>query len=168
MTRGRLAFGWGIGALTLAGALLTLLPAAARADRYSEAGGCFTLASASSGTPASGGTQLRFQATDLGSYLLYTTSAQFLAAGGASVSPAATPSPASDWVVEDSSGGAFTLSPKSANDRLMAMSGGNLVTVPRSGAGDATRFTFTPASGCAVYPEAELNATGTPAHGETP
>jgi hypothetical protein len=49
----------------------------------------------------------------------------------------------------------------------MAVSGGNLVTVPRSGAGDATRFVFTPASGCAVYPKADLNASGTPAHGDT-
>jgi hypothetical protein len=169
MMRGRLAFGWGIGALALAAALLSLLPAAARADRYSEAGGCFTLTSASSGTPATGGTQLRFQASDLGSYLLYTTSAQFLAAGGGgTVAPAAQPSPAADWVVEDASGGGFTLSPKSAPDQLLAVSGGGLAVVPRSGAGDATRFTFTPASGCATYPEAELNATGTPARGDVP
>ena len=81
-------FRWGSGVrgalamAALAAALVSLAPSAARADRYSEAGGCFTLTSASSGTPATGGTQLRFQATDLGSYLLYTTSAQFLAAGG--------------------------------------------------------------------------------------
>jgi hypothetical protein len=167
MVRGGHAFRWGVALLAVGAVGLT--PAAATADRYSEAGGCFTLTSASSGTPATGGTQLRFQATDLGSYLLYTTSAQFLAAGGGgAVAPAAQPSPAADWVVEDSSGGAFTLSPKSAPDQLLALNGGNLALVPRSGAGDAARFAFTPASGCAVYPEAELNASGTPAHGDTP
>jgi hypothetical protein len=164
MTRG------GCAIAALAAVLIGLAPNGAQAEtRYSEAGGCFTLASASSGTPATGGTQLRFQASDLGSYLLYTTSAQFLAAGGSgAVAPAAQPSPAADWVVEDSSGGAFTLSPKSAPDQLLALNGGNLALVPRSGAGDATRFTFTPASGCPAYPEAELNASGTPAHGDTP
>jgi hypothetical protein len=168
MARGRLAFGWGTGALALAAAVMALLPTGASADRYSEAGGCFTLTSASSGTPATGGTQLRFQASDLGSYLLYTTNATFLAAGGGTVAPAAQPSPAADWVVEDAGSGAFTLAPKSAPGQLMALSGSNLVTVPRSGAGDATHFTFTPASGCASYPEADLDATGTPARGETP
>jgi hypothetical protein len=169
MVRGRFAFGWGGVALVLAAAALALLPAGARAEtRYSLAGGCFTLTSASSGTPAPGGTQLRMQASDLGSYLLYTPSATFLAAGGSSVAPAAQPSPAADWVVEDASGGAFTLSPKSAPGQLMALGGSGLTVVPRSGAGDATRFTFAPASGCAAYPEAELNATGTPARGDTP
>jgi hypothetical protein len=152
----------------LVAVLIGVAPSGAHADRYSEPGGCFTLASATSGTPAPAGTQLRFQATDLGSYLLYTTSGQFLAAGGGTVAPAAQPSPASDWVVEDASGGGFTLSPKSAPDQLMALNGSSLVMVPRSGAGDATRINFTPASGCAVYPEANLDATGTPARGETP
>ncbi len=165
MFRGGQVFRWSVALLAVAA--VGLAPSAATADRYSEAGGCFTLASASNGATGAGGTQLRFQASDLGSYLLYTTSGQYLAASGSSVAPAATPSPAADWVVEDSSGGAFTLSPKSAPDRLMALSGGNLVTVPRAGAGDATRFTFPSASGCAVYPEAEIDASGTPAHGDT-
>jgi hypothetical protein len=104
----------GFAIAALVAVLLGLAPGGAQAEtRYSVAGGCFTLASASSGTPAPGGQQLRFQATDLGSYLLYTTGASFLAAGGGTVGPASTPSPAADWVVEDSSG-AFTLSPKSA------------------------------------------------------
>ncbi|MDX6606085.1 MAG: hypothetical protein QOD14_625 [Solirubrobacterales bacterium] len=154
----------------LAVAAMGLAPPGARAEtRYSVAGGCFTLASATSGTPAPGGERLRFQATDLGSYMLYRTSADFLAAGaGDTVGPASQPSPAAVWVVEDASGGGFTLSPKSAPDRLLAFSGGGLTLVPRTGAGDATRFSFAPVDGCAVFPEAELNATGTPARGDTP
>src|SRR5262245_30905593 len=154
----------------LAVAAIAMAPSASGAEtRYSAAGGCFTLTSATSGQPAPGGGQLRFQASDLGSYLLYTTAAQFLAAGGGgSVAPAAQPSPASDWVMDDATGGAFTFSPKSDPSRVLAISGGNLVSVPRSGAGDAARFSVAPASGCAAFPEAELNATGRPATGPTP
>jgi hypothetical protein len=97
MTRGRFAFGWGWrGALALAAlgaALPSLAPSAARADRYSEAGGCYTLTSVATGQAAPGASQLRMQATDLGSYLLYRTTGDFLAASGGSVVPAAQPSP---------------------------------------------------------------------------
>jgi hypothetical protein len=176
MTRGGLKSRWGSGrraALAiamLAAAAMGLAPSGAGAEtRYSVAGGCYTLASATSGTPAPGGERLRFQATDLGSYMLYRTAANFLAAGaGNTVGPAAQPSPAADWVVEDASGGGFTLSPKSAPDRLLALTGSGLTLVPRAGAGDVTRFSFAPVDGCAVFPEAELDATGTPAEGETP
>src|SRR3954467_361021 len=103
-------FRGGLVTAALVAATALLSPGPASADRYSEAGGCFTLTSASNGATAVGGTQLRFQASDLGSYLLYTPPGQSLAARGSSVAPAATPSPAADWVVEDSSSGAFTLS----------------------------------------------------------
>jgi hypothetical protein len=164
---------WRSGAVAIvviAVAAIGLAPSAARAEtRYSVAGGCFNLASAASGQLVPGGGQLRFQASDLGSYLLYTPAAQFLAAGGGgSVAPAAQPSPASDWVMDDASGGGFAFSPKSDPSRVLAISGGQLVTVPRSGAGDASRFSVAPSGGCAVFPEAELNATGTPASGPTP
>jgi hypothetical protein len=148
--------------------LLALAPGEAGAQtRYSEAGGCFNLASAGTGATAPGGSSLRFQATDLGSYLLYRQAGDFLAAGaGNSVGPAAQPSAAADWVVEDA-GGAFTLSPKSAPGQVLAVSGGQLVLVARGAARDSARFTFTPTSGCAVFPEAELNVSGTPSPGET-
>jgi hypothetical protein len=176
MTRGGLVRRWGSGhrgavaIAALALAAIGLAPSGAGAEtRYSVAGGCFTLASATSGAPAPGGERLRLQATDLGSYLLYRTSADFLAAGaGNTVGPAAQPSTAADWVVEDASGGGFTLSPKSAPDRVLAASGAGLVLVARSGAGDTARFSFAPVDGCAVFPEAELNATGTPSRGATP
>jgi hypothetical protein len=160
--------GFAIGALVAVA--MTLAPSGAGAEtRYSVAGGCYTLASATSGAAAPGGERLRLQATDLGSYLLYRTAANFLAAGaGSTVGPAPQPSPAADWTVDDAAGGAFTLSPKSAPDRVLAISGGGLTLVPRSGAGDAARFSFAPADGCAVFPEAELNATGTPSRGEIP
>jgi hypothetical protein len=147
-------------------AALAMAPSGASADRYSEAGGCFTLTSVATGQPAPGASQLRMQATDLGSYLLYTPAQQFLAASGGSVIAAAQPSPAADWVVEDAPSSSFTLSPKSSPSQVMAVSGGNLVLAARNG-NTSTQFQFTPAGGCAVYPEADLNASGTPARGDT-
>jgi hypothetical protein len=148
-----------------------LAPQAAHAQtqtRYLIAGGCYNLASPGSGATAPGASSLRFQATDLGSYLLYRQASDFLAAGaGDTVGPTSQPSPAADWVVEDASAGGFTLSPKSAPGKVLAVSGSQLVLVPRTGAGDAGRFNFIPASGCAVFPEAELDVSGTPSHGDT-
>jgi hypothetical protein len=168
---GRGARRGGAFAIAACALLLTIAPWTAGAQtqtRYSEAGGCFNLASAGSGATAPGGSSLRFQATDLGSYLLYRQAGDFLAAGaGDTVGPVAQPSPAADWVVEDAGAGAFTLSPKSAPAKVLAVSGAQLVLAPRGSAGDAGRFAFSPASGCAAFPEAELNASGTPSRGET-
>ena len=142
--------------------LATANPAQAAETRYSLAGGCFALQTASGG-PVAGAERLRMQATDLGSYLLYLPDRTFLAAASdGSVAPAAEPSPAADWRVADAGGGSFTLAPESAPDRALAHEGGSLRL------GTATRFTFAPASGCPVYPEADLNARGTPARGATP
>ena len=60
---------------------------------------------------------------------------------------AASPSPAADWKVEET-GDAFTLTPGS----------GTAVTGVR----------FAPATGCATFPEADLNAAGTPSKGALP
>src|SRR5947208_2485183 len=122
-------------------------PATARAadapTRYSLAGGCYALSG------VVGGDHVRMQATALGRYLLYRPDRTFLASqDDGSVQPAATPSPAADWRVDDTGGGTFSLAP---------VSGGKALTGVR----------FTPAQGCAVYPEADLNATGTPRPGST-
>ena len=147
--------------------LAAALPTVARADaptRFSLAGGCYDLR-APSGSVVANGSQLRLQATRLGSYLLYTPGRQFLAAGDAgNVGPVAQPSPQADWQVDDAGGGAFTLTPASAHGRfLVAGSDGGL-----SLGGSGTKLAFTPANGCAAYPEAELNATGTPSKGAEP
>src|SRR4051794_25692698 len=86
-----------------------------------------------------GAEQVRMQATDLGRYLLYRPDGTFVTAAGVRPVP-------SDWAVDEAPGGAFTLS-----------ASGRTVTA-----------TMAPATGCAVYPEADLNATGTPAKGATP
>src|SRR5436305_5876259 len=128
---------------------LWVAPAAhAQQTRYSLANGCYTLTGAD-GNALPNGQQVRMQATALGRYLLYRPDRTFLAAqGDGSVSPAKDPSPAADWRVDEAGGGAFTLTP---------MSGGRALA----------NVHFAPAAGCAVYPEAELDATGTPAKGAT-
>src|SRR5690348_9498594 len=92
---------------------VALLPATASAaatpTRYSLQGGCFSVQDAAGKTLAD---SIRMQATDLGSYLLYTKDRKFLA--GASLAPADAPSPDADFVVEGPNGSDYTLSPKSA------------------------------------------------------
>ena len=135
--------------LTLAG-VLTASSAEAATTRYSVAGGCYALQDAGSGRTVPGAERVRMQATTLGSYLLYRPDRTFLAAAASgSVAPAPEPSPAADWRVREAGGGAFALSPASQPSRTLL------------------RVRFVPARGCAVYPEAALDATGTPAKGAT-
>jgi hypothetical protein len=122
-------------------------PAASALDRYTLANGCYSLQTPS-GQPISGAEKVRMQAVTLGRYLLYRPDHQFVASqSDGSVAPAATPSTAADWRVEGVGSDNFTLTPQSGGRALTAR--------------------FAPADGCAVYPEAELNATGTPKPGET-
>ena len=122
--------------MAIAALALAVAPATATAaeTRYSLAGGCYAVSSSSGPI----GDQVRMQATALGSYLLYLPDRTFFTAAG----PAAEPSPAADWQVQEAGGGTFTLT--AGNDTLSGVR-------------------FAPADGCVVYPEAALNATGAPA-----
>ncbi len=141
----------------LAGAIMLAAGGAApasAADKFALVHGCYALQGAGgqlglqgdrfvagAGSPEA----FRLQATALGRYLLYDRKEGFLTASGAR---AATPSPAADFTVDGD--GPFTLT---------AQDGTKLAGGP---------FAFVPAEGCAVYPEAEVNATGTPGGGSTP
>ncbi|MFL5846249.1 MAG: Coagulation factor 5/8 type domain-containing protein [Solirubrobacteraceae bacterium] len=129
-------------ALALAG-LTALAPAAAHgADRYSLANGCYSIA----GQPAA--QQVRMKATALGRYMLYTKDGKFLTAGAdGKLAAADAPSPAADFAVQ-AAGTGFTLAPESTKKSIATVS-------------------FTAADGCAEFPEASLDATGTPAKGAT-
>jgi len=120
--------------------------------RYAMAGGCYTLA----------GEPVFFQATDLGSYLLYSTGRAVLAAGsGTSTAWVATPSPRADWVVQRRADATFTFA--LADGRaLRRTSGGALVTGTTPSA-----FTLRRTTGCAAYPEIEVDVTGLPHGGVT-
>jgi hypothetical protein len=126
--------------VTLLGILCTLLAAAPAAAAPDR----YTLANGCwslEGIP--GAEQVRLQATTLGSYLLYRPDRTFVTADPA---PAAQPSPAAVWRVTEAADGMFTFAAPGAT-RTVRVS---------------------PAQGCAVYPEADLNATGTPSKGALP
>ncbi len=106
------------------------------------------------------------QATALGNYLLYDRESGYLAASGGGPKRATAPSRAADLTVADAGDGAFTLT--SREDRRLTVGDGGALAL--TGAGDTaapTRFTFVPVEGCAVFPEAETNTSGTPTVGST-
>jgi microsomal dipeptidase-like Zn-dependent dipeptidase len=151
---------------------------AAQLDRYTIAGGCFGLHSeavgafvakgggtyAASAAGVSDAEPFRMQATTLGRYLFYGPSRDFLATQGDLTQAAAEPSDSSDWAVDESAG-AFTITNGFEGRQLAVAGDGALVTVAAGTAGDAGRFAFREASGCATYPEVEVNATGGPSTG---
>ena len=156
--------------------------------RYALANGCYALRSratgglvskSAGGYSAAGGSiaaaeGFRMQATRLGSYLFYGRERDFMAAGAASplplggaagtVAPAAGASPSADWRVDTAPGNSFRITLPSENKALGVAAGRLVLTEP----GGAGTFAFEPASGCAVYPEAETSATGTPFGSATP
>ena len=144
-------------------------------DRYSLAGGCFALRSEQTGdfvvkagggyaaTAATAGAAepFRMQATDLGSYLFYGEAEDFLARNALlnSVEAAAQPSDDSDWTVTED-GGAFRVVNEFANRDLAVGTGDALTTVAQGSGGAAGLFSFEETTGCADYPEIEVNVTG--------
>lgn len=139
-------------------------------DRYAMAGGCYALQATNTGkwVVQSGGTYrasaataaaaepFHFQATDLGSYLLYSKAKQFL---GVTVLGAvgALPNPSSrtDWTVTKQ-GTAFSFSLPGVKTALGADSAGGL------GAGTASQFALRQVAGCAAWPEIEVGVSGQP------
>jgi hypothetical protein len=109
----------------------------------------------------------RMQATDLGSYLLYDRNTGFASASGVTAHRASAPSPAADFTVSDAGDGSFTLTTQEGR-RLSVAGGGALAATGNNDTSAGTHFQFAAADGCAVYPEAETNATGTPGTGSTP
>jgi hypothetical protein len=121
---------------------LLLVPAAAHAQgqptRYTLANGCWTATDAGGAVVAD---HVRLKATTLGRYLFFTRDGRYLAAGGGGLAPVAAPSPAADIEVQDAGAGTFALRPVSTRTPV-------------------TTVRFAPADGCAVFPEAPLDATG--------
>jgi microsomal dipeptidase-like Zn-dependent dipeptidase len=149
--------------------------------RYSLAGGCYALRSESLGTyvtkgggtyradaaDVAGAEPFRMQATDLGRYLLYGPGKDFLAnAGTTATSPAVQPGNHANWTVSQAAG-AFTVTNEAVGRQLAVGTGGVVVAVPAGSAGEQGLFGFAASSGCARYPEVEVNAVGRPAKGNT-
>ncbi len=149
--------------------LRTVLPTRPRtrvpADRYAMAGGCYTLqapngkylarsgrGAATTATRARDAEPVTFRATDLGVYLLYGTTREFLANTGIWN---ARPSTKTEWTVRQVSGG-FVLSTAG-----MYLAGdGDTARTP-------TTYRLATTTGCAAYPEVEVGVTGNPHAGVT-
>ena len=112
--------------------------------RYSLVNGCYELHSPAPGNPiAPAEGPFRMQAAALGIYLLYGPQGDYLVDSGAgTLQGESGPSTAAEWRVDGSSTKGFTIT--------------NLATATR------LAVTFVAASGCATYPEAGVDATGTP------
>ena len=110
-------------------------------DRYALAGGCYTL--------TGGGEPFFFQATDLGSYLLYDTDRAFLLADG---SRAADPGTDTVWQISRAGTGRYSF--RNATGALTL--------------GRTTSFRPTRATGCPAYPESQIDISGRPHAGVTP
>ena len=158
-----------------ASACALFAPAAAAVDIYAFANGCYALRDANTdrfvvrdalgyaatAPTATAATPFRLQATALGSYLLYGPDERMPRAGALDpVSPTATPGPAADWRVADG-GDTVRLTNVSTGRNLGVGALGRLVQV----ASTAPRWSFTPAQGCATFPEVEVNVTGQPFKG---
>lgn len=165
-------------------------PAPARAstpaDQYAPAGGCYAVRARATGRylarsassfsasagQVSGAEAFRFQATDLGRYLLFGTAKDFLAAGDGlttgSVTRATAPGPSADFRLDRRGPDDFRLMLQSDGRVLTAGADGTLSLVPAAQAGTGSRFGLTLRSGCAVFPEIDVNVTGEPKKGASP
>ncbi|HET9104963.1 MAG TPA: Coagulation factor 5/8 type domain-containing protein [Solirubrobacteraceae bacterium] len=114
------------------------------ASRYSLAHGCFALSSGGRSLAPSDA-PYRMQATALGQYLIYGVHGDFLGAGAA---PTSQPTSDTVWTVTGNPVRGYTMT--------------------NQGTGGATAVRFTPAQGCANYPEAGVDATGTSFRGAGP
>ncbi len=119
-------------------------------NRYVMAGGCYRLR----------GTPVHFQATELGRYLLYSPGKRFLTGTGAgTVTWADRPSEQADWVVRGRDG-RFTFTLPDGRGLTRTADGARLGGTP-------TAFALRRTTGCAAYPEVEVDVTGRPHAGVT-
>lgn len=166
-------------ALVLAACAAAASPAQAQSadDRYSLVHGCFALRSVETGDyvvksgggyaanapTAAAAEPFRMQATDLGRYLLYGAAEDFLGRTILNtVTSAANPSDNTDWTVSEA-GDSFRIVNEFADRELVVgglLSDQVLTTAAEGAGGDAGLFDFEQATGCADYPEVDINVTG--------
>jgi hypothetical protein len=138
--------------VALAAGLVAVVPSSATASPVVSGaadalhGRCQTLTDVASGRVVV--EKVRLQATALRSYLLLRPDGRFVAVEDGALGTAAEPSPAADLRFTQEQGG-YAIAPQST--------GATVATVR-----------LDPAEGCATFPEADLQATGTPSRGTTP
>jgi hypothetical protein len=162
---------------TALAALVATAPAHAAPDDavYRLANGCYTLTSTSTRQavalvgsgwglrPAGAGAPVRFKAITLGRFMLLEPGGALLASDGRAIALTRTPGPPADFTLERA-GDAFTLTPTGSAMRVIAGPAG--LRLGANGAGAA--FALSPATGCAEFPEAQVDASGPVYTGPTP
>lgn len=147
--------------------------ASAPGDRYAMAGGCYALQApggrwvrrvgdgwSATGARAADGEPFHFQATDLGTYLLWDAGERFLEADGSGrVARQASATDRTVWTVRRTSRG-FTFA-RGAQGLGVAQDG--VVT-----AAGATPFRLRLVTGCATWPEIDTGVSGRPHRGASP
>src|SRR5947209_690726 len=118
--------------------------------RYSLVNGCYSLSAPTNRAPiAAAEGPFRMQAAALGVYLLYGPQGDYLVDDGTgNLQGDSTPGTPAEWTVSGTSARGFTMT--------------------NVGTGTRLPVSFAPASGCAVYPEAGVDAVGTPFAGASP
>ena len=144
-------------------------------DVYAMAGGCYALQSttndkwvvrsgtgyAATAATATDAEPFHFQASDLGSYLLWDGDQEFIDSRPFTVVSTAKPSKFTDFTVEmDGSAATFTLP---SLDRAVAVNARSKLASARTG----TPFELRLTTGCESWPEAEVNVTGAAFGGES-
>lgn len=105
-----------------------------------------------------------FKPSALGRYLLQDVDARLLAAQAGGLAPADMASEAADWVVSLVDGGTAFQAGDGSGQLVLTADGGLAVTdAPADG--DVTALAVPAGTGCTPFPEAELNAVGTPFSG---
>lgn len=118
---------------------------------------------------ADSATAFYLRPTTLGEYLFVEPDGKLMAGqssltGQASVAAADAPSSAAEWVIDFHRKDGFSVASKSSGEFLGVDGNGVLILEDQL----RTRFQFSAASGCIDFPEAQLNAEGTPFRGTNP
>jgi len=144
-------------------------------DRYAMARGCYALRSASNGkwiartsnsyraaaSTSSTAEPFRFQATDLGTYLLWDSQRRFLTSTSGAASATTKPAPAAEWTATSyRSKGRLTF--KSLTGRPLGTNAEGLV-----GSSATTSYVLTKVSGCPKWPDVSVGVSGGPFGGKT-
>ena len=114
-----------------------------------------------------GAARFYLKPSGLGTYLPQDQDAKLMAARGTdAVGRDDAPGPATEWTLPRISGSSFAIKSTSTGRRVTTSPSGSLVQ--SASEGPDTVFTLVRETGCTQFPEAEVNATGSPFSGTNP
>jgi hypothetical protein len=144
-------------------------------DRYAMARGCYALRSTSNGkwvartttgyratlSTSSTAERFHFQATDLGTYLLWDTQQRFLTSTSGAAAATTKPAAAAEWTATaDGVKGRFTF--RSLTGKPLGTSSQGILD-----SSTTTSYSLAKASGCPTWPDVSIGVSGGPFGGKT-